>query len=795
MSSMLLEVRQAARRLIGSPGYSASVFLTLSLGLALSLGMYTVLNGVVLNGLPYPGGERVVEVSGANAARNETGEALTGAEAFALDDVPVFEASGWYVWGGENVLTGDRPREITINNVSAGFFEALGVRPQLGRWIDARDIGPERQAVVLSDEEWERLSNRDPDIVGKTLRFDDETVTVVGVMPPGFGNGAGLWRAADPGWYSNNPAVFVNARYLNAVARLKPDLEPAQVRNALDAFSTRVRETHGLDDAGWRLRTTSLLEIAIGDVRGVLAGVFVVSLVVLAIACANVGGLLAARLVARERELAIVQALGATSGHVWRSVLFELLWLTTFASAAAFLLLVAGLEIFRNMAAGIVPRAADVALDPAVAGFALLLVIVCPLAIAVPFGISLRRRMAGNLNGSGKGASIAGATAMRALPLAGLALATTALIAGTAVALSLDRLRDVDPGFRTENVYAVQLFHGGGPDEWRRFANSVIGNMRSEPDVENVAMTTAPPLSHIGSFTVDAKVAGRAEPEPLQIGLRRVTPEYLDVMQQPLRRGRGFLGSDDAAAPKVAIVNETFARRVFPGEDALGRDIELPLGNGERISYRIVGIASDIRNAGLRAMPDPEILVPFAQSPWVGMTFLVHAPYAGDSLLERLQEAVWADDPTEAMTRVYRLEDEIAEELAQVIFFTRMLGGFALVALLLAAFGTYSVIAFLQRRQVTEIGVRLALGAQPADMARRVLTQGVTLALLAGVGGSLAAIAVLRLLGNQLYGVGAGSPALYAFGIGGVLLAAVLASLMPAFRAARVQPMAALRYE
>lgn len=795
MRSILLELRQSARRLAGSPGYGASVFLTLSLGLALSVGMYTVLNGVVLKGLPYPGGERVVEVSAANAARNENGESLTAAEAFALQDVPVFEAAGWYVWGGATVLSGERPREITVNHVSANFFAALGVPPQLGRWIDERDIGPERQAVVLSDAEWERLANRDPDIIDQPLRLDDETVTVVGVMPPEFGNGAGMWRAADPAWYSQNPAVFANARYLNAVARLKPDLEPVDVRNALDAFSARIRETHGLDDAGWRLRTTSLLEIAIGDVRGVLAGVFVVSLVVLAIACANVGGLLAARLVARERELAIVQALGATSGHVWRSVLFELLWLTVFAAAAALLLLFAGLEVFRNMATGIVPRAAEITLDPAVAGFALALVVLCPLAIAVPFGIGLRRRMAGNLHAAGKGSSIGGTGAMRALPLVGLALATTALIAGTAVALSLDRLRDVDPGFRTDNVYAIQLFHGGGPDEWRRFANAVMTNMRAEADVERVALTTAPPLSHIGSFTVDARVRGRAQPEPLQIGLRRVSTDYLEVMQQPLRAGRAFLASDDASAPKVAIVNQTFARRVFPDEDAVGRDIELPLGNGARVPYRIVGVASDIRNAGLRVAPEPEILIPFAQSPWVGMTFLVHAPNAGPGLLERLQEAVWADDPTEAMTRVYRLEDEIAEELAQVTFFTRMLGGFALIALLLAAFGTYSVVAFLQRRQTTEIGVRLALGAKPAVIARRVLLHGATLAALAGIAGSLAAVAVLRLLGSQLYGVGAASPVLYAGGLAGVLLAAVLASLMPAWRAARVQPMAALRYE
>jgi len=795
MSTLFSEICRSARRLLASPGYSAGVFVMLSIGLALSLGMYTVLNGVLLSALSYPGGERVVEIYSVNPGQNEESGALTAAEAFALADSEAFEYAGWFVWGGATVLSGDRPREITINNVSAEYFPALGVRPQVGRWINAGDIGPERQAVVLSDEEWERLANRDPGIVGKTLKLADETVTVVGVMPADFATGVGLWRAANPAWYSENNATFINARYVNAAGRLAEGIDSERAANTLDALAARIRDTHGMTDNGWRMRTTSLLDLAVGDVRGVLAGVFIVSLVVLAIACANIGSLLAARLAARERELAIVQALGATSGHVWRSLLFELLLLAFASTAAALLVLLVGLDVFRVMAGDILPRADEIVLDPGVAVFAFALALLCPLLVAIPFGLQLRKRMAGNLHASGKGAIGIHRGALRALPLAGLALATTALIAGTAVALSLDRLRDVDPGFRTNNVYAVQLFHGGGPQEWRRFGGVVITQIEAEPDIESVALTTAPPLATIGSFTIDIQVPGRAEPEPLQAGLRRVSSGYLDVLDQRLLRGRAFTAADDENSANVAIINETLARRVFPDVDPVGRDIALPLGNGPRVEFRVIGITADIRNAGLRSPSDAEILVPFEQSPWVGMTFLVHAPHAGAGLLERMQEAIWRVDPEEAMTRVYRLEDEIAAQLKQVAFFTRMLGGFALVALLLAAFGTYSVIAFLQRRHVMETGIRLALGAKPRDVACRVLRQGVMLALFAGIAGSLAAVAVLRLLGSQLFGVNAASPALYLSGIGGVLLAALLASAAPALRAARIQPMAALRYE
>jgi putative ABC transport system permease protein len=452
------------------------------------------------------------------------------------------------------------------------------------------------------------------------------------------------------------------------------------------------------------------------------------------------------------------------------------------------------LGAFRSLAADTLPRADEISFDPVVAAFAAGLALLCPLLVAAPFALRLRRRMSANLN-AGKGQGSASSGALRVLPVAGLALATCALIAGTAVALSLDRLRSVDPGIHTDDVYGVQVYYGGGPDEWRRFAREVLARLAAEPDVAGVAMTTMPPFADVGRFMIDVEVPGRERTEPLRASLQRVSPDYLDVVGQRLQRGRGVLESDDATAPKVAIVNETFARRLFEGKDAVGRYVGLPLGDGPPEQYRIVGVAADMRNAGLKSAPAPEIFVPFMQSPWVGMTFLVRAPRAGAGLLERMQEAIWAVAPEEGVSHVSPLRDDLQAQFGQAIFFARMLGGFAVLALLLAAFGTYSVIAFVQRRQITETGVRLALGAAPVLVARHVLSQGVKLAAVAGVAGSLAAILVLRLLAGQLFGVGAASPVLYAAGVGGVLLAALLASIGPALRALRVNPMEALRHE
>lgn len=793
---VVYELGSALRRLARRPSYSLAVLMTLGIGIALSAGMFTVLRGVVLQGLPYPGGERVVSVSSYNTEHGVERGNLTPAEAIAVPDVAAFEHAGWYTWGGATVLSGERPREFTMNRVSAGFFPALGVAPLLGRWITAADTAGAADTVVLSYTEWDRLTGRDPDVIGKPLALAGETVTVVGVMPPEFiypSTQVGFWRAGPDVDLASNTAILLNARYVNVVGRLADGVSPAQARAQLDAMSAGLHAEHGIESA-WRLDSVSLLELSIGDVRGALVGVFIVSLVVLAIACANAGGLLAARLAARRRELAVMQALGATSVRIWRGIFLELLLLGVFGMMLAVGILYVGIDAFTTHAQGIIPRAASIVLDMPVLLFAGAVAMLCPLLITVPIALSLRRHFAANLQGAGKGIASA-ARGVAVLPVAGLALATAALIAGGAMLHSIDNMHAADPGYRTGGIHAVQMFKGGGPDVWRSFAAAVAGEMKAQYDVEDVAVTTAAPMSLIGGFAIDVQVPDRELPEPLQAGLRRVTPNYLDMIEVPILRGRGFVTADDAIAPRVAIISETLARRVFGDLDPVGRDIALPLGDGPRVEYRVVGVSADIRNAGLRNPPEPEVLIPFAQTPWVGMTFLVDAPRAGDDLIARLQQAIWTHDPEEATTRIYLLADDVAAQSARVAFFGRLLGGFAILAALLAAFGTYSVIALIQRQRISETGIRLALGADPARIARQVFRFGAAIALAAGMIGSLVAFAVLRLLATQLFGVSAADFELYVFGIAAVALTALAASALPAWRAARIAPVDALHHE
>ena len=783
-------------RLLKRPGYSAGVILTLGIGVALAVGMFTVLRGVVLQGLPYPGGERVVAVVTDNPEMGVRAGNLTGAEALALSTVDAFEASGWFTWGGLTVLSDGRPREVGANQVSAGYFETLGIQPLLGRWIDERDADAGISHIVLSHTEWDRLTGRDPDVIGKTIPLADGPATVVGVMPPEFTHPSrtvGIWHAARESNLNPNQPVFLHARYVDGIGRLAPGVTPEQARAQLTAMVDGIKDEYGLKNA-WQAHTVSLLDQLIGEVRGALFGVFAVSLVVLAIACANAGSLLAVRLAARHRELAVMHALGATAGRVWRGIFAEMLVLGVAASALALALLVLGLDVFKALAEGILPLARTMQIDAHVFGFALAVALLCPLLVTLPSALGLKRRFGAGLQVAGKG--IAGnARRMTALPIAGLALATAALVAGGAMLYSLDRMHATDPGFRTDGLHAVQMFKGGGPDVWRTFATAVADEMRAEYDVVDVAVTTAAPLSVIGGFKIDLALPGRELPEPMQASLRRVSPNFLDVIDVPLLRGRGFTAGDDAAAPKVAIINQTLATRVFGDLDPIGRDISLPLGQGERVPYRIIGVAADIRNAGLRNPTEPEVLLSFAQSPWVGMTFVVDAPSAGDDLIERLQAAIWKHDPQEATTRIYTLADDLAAQSQQVAFFGRMLGGFAILAALLAAFGMYSVVALMLQQRVPEIGVRLALGAAPVQIARGVLNSGFRLALVAAAIGAGLALAVLKLLASQLYGVAATDWQLYAFGIAATIITALVASALPARRAATIAPAVALHHD
>lgn len=799
MNALSQDFRFALRRLRKDAGFSIAVLSMLALGLAASVAMFSVLRGVVLSSLPYPDAPRVVAVAAQNAPQSVADGQLTPAEAFALErDDALFAAFGFYTWNGITVIEGGKPREITTNVVSSEFFPALGITPLHGRWLDAGDGDASTPRIVLSYEEWQRLFGGDANAIGQLVDSDRGRVEVVGVMPPTFAfpwSGVGGWQPMSRKGSDESAPGFRFARFLFGIGRLARGVSREQAKSRLEAISAEVRERHGLDDIGWRIGAKQVLEEMIGSVRAVLWGAFAIALLVLAIACTNAGILVNARLVARGRELAIAQALGAGAARLRRVLALEIALIVVVAVALGTWLIQLGLEAFRALAADSLPRVDAIGVDSTVVAFAFAAGAVA-VALILAQGWRIATHPAEAMRHSGATlASRSASTRQRFLPSIGIAMSTVAVVAAFALALSLAAMQAVPPGFRTEGVYVLQMFRDDEREAFVPFATQVQERLLALPGVERVAVSTSTPMSGIGTYVVDVQVPGRDEAEPLQASVRRVTPGYLDLLAIPLLGGRNFTGEDRAGTERVALVSRALAQRVFGSESPLDRRILLPLRSGPRVEYRIVGLVEDVRNEALRSAPQPEVLVPFAQSPWLGMSFLVHGATLKPDILEQMQAVVWEIDPREGITRMFPLAEDVELQLQPAKFFARTIGLFALVSLFLGALGVYAVSAFVQRRRTAEYGLKLAIGAQPRAMAAEVLGETLRVAAIGMAMGLLGAWLALRLLSAQLYGVAAEGLGAYAGGIAAIAFAALLAGLLPALRAARIDPMTALRNE
>ncbi len=795
MRALLSDLRFACRRLGTAPGFTTATITMLALGMALSLLMFSVLNNVILAGLPFPGGDRVVAVRSENVERQASG-GLTPAEALRLaeGDAP-FEQFGYYGWGGLTVFDdAARPREITIVNVGPGFFSALGIQPLHGRPFGNADYEAEAAVTVLSHAEWQRQFGGDPAAIGRRIDTSGGPIEVVGVMPPEFAMPSAdvaAWRPYPRSAFMTDQAWHWNARFLSGVALLP---EGRDISDALESISAGLREQFRLED-GWRLRTMPLLELIIGKSGGVLWGAFAMALLVLLIGCANVAILVDARQVAQRHEQALVQALGASRLRVFRVLLLEISLLGLAAAVFGLLLAWAGIDFLRDLAQGSVPRAGAITIAPSVLGFALLISLTLPFLAAAAGSLRLHGEAAEVMRSGGKGMTGRSKRQKRALPALGVALSTISLVAASALLLSLVRLQQVNPGFRSDNVHALQMFRDAAPAEAWQFGEQLLERLQALPGVEEVAITSVAPLSLIGGFSVDVKLPESDQPEAYQVGVRRVSPGYLDVLDIPMLAGRGIETGDRAGSEAVAVVNRELARRLFGDGPALNRVLELPLGNGPRVPYRVVGVMEDIRNDGLRAPPAPELLLSYARDPWIGMTFLVRSSKSLPGLDQQIADSLWQLDPREGITRQFTLGGELATQLRSARFFARTIGAFAGSALLLAALGVYAVAALEQQRRIGEFGLRLAIGASPLALGTRILRDS-TKTVAAGVAlGLFGAWAALRLLSAQLFGLEHGHASVIALGVALLWIAAFVAALLPAWRAARVDPMQALRWQ
>lgn len=812
---MLADLRLAVRRLRAHPAFALAVVLTLGLGLGANAALYTLLRSVLLRPLPYARPERLVVLRESLNDGNGTGPLSAATFRDWGARAPSLAAAAAWRSGSATLEGGPRPERVPAVDATPALFPALGVRPLLGRSFARGDDAPGAPpVVVLSELLWRTRFAADPRVVGRPVRLDGQPTTVIGVMPAAFrfGDGA-LWR---PLTFTPEQAADRGAHNLQVVARLRDDATLDGVRRELAAVAADLARQFPADERGRGAVVLSMRDAVVGDVRPVLLGLGGAVAAVLLVACANVAGLQLARAAARRREFAVRAALGAARGRLVRAALAESALLAGLGAAVAVPVAALTLRGLLPLAAGLLPETTPVRVDGTV--FAFLLGAAAATAV-LSGGLPAVRAGASDPHEALRegGRSAVGARtsqrARRALVVGEVALALV-LVTGAGLLLqSVARLAAVDPGLDATGVLTAHMAlpvarYGAAGARSDRFLRPVLARLAAAPGVRAAGLTTALPLQSFwinGDFSITGRPAepGRAP----QAEERVVSAGYFAALGIPLKRGRLLDDTRDVAgAPGALLVNETLARRYFPGADPVGRGVSLGGAAGDSLRATIVGVVGDVRQVGLDQPPQPELYMPYAQAdvpalaPYLDavlgtVTLVIRAagpPAAAERLVRRAVADVDAAQPVFAVVPMTRVVADAVGDRRLVLV---VLGAFAGLALGLAAAGLYAVVAYQAAQRTREIGVRVALGAHAGAVRALVLGEGARLAAAGVVVGAVLALPAARLLRSRLYEVGAADPATFA---GAALLFAVvalLASWLPARRAARVDPVSALRAE
>ena len=798
---MLQEVRQAFRSLVRNPALSVPAVLCLALAIGANTAIFSVLDAVLVRPLPFAEPARLIAIQ----EERHSAEGVNQGSVSPANYMDWTAASrtladaGVYVdWPVHLTGAGD-PVELPAQYVTRSFFTTLGVAPAIGRvFTPAEDAPNGPAAVVVSDGFWRQRLGGARDVLGRVVTIDGEPVTIVGVMPPGFavpGTAPELWRplAFDPA----RDYRATSGRYLQALARLAPGVTIEQADTELRTIAARLAGEHPFFNTGWSTAIAPLREHVVGGTRAPLLVLSGVVLFVLLIACANVANLQIARAGARQRETAVRAALGATRWQVMRGYLAESVLLALVGGGLGLLLAVWGTRALVAAAPADLPRLGEIAVDARTLAFTAVLSIVT----GVLFGLApalhaARADLQHSLRQGGRGSSASAARG--ALVAAQVALSLVLLIGAGLMIRSFLRLSAVELGFEPAGVLTAQISLPGSryADSTRQlgFFEELLPRIRAIPGVEAASAVNRLPFAGIGSISA-FWVEGSQVPihEAPSADIKVVDPEYFRTLRIPVLRGAGFTAEHTAASPLVVMVDETLVRTVFAGGDPVGRRIVLPWA--QELHAEIIGVVGDVRAAGVDSLPRPSLYWSLAQFPWDRADLVVRA--AGDPapLAAAVARELHAVDPDLPLAEVRPFESYVGASMATRRFVMLLLGAFAAVAVVLSAIGIAGVITNVVVQRTREIGVRLALGAQPLDVLRMVLKQGMTLAAAGIVAGLIGAAVLTRLLRGLLYGT---SPTdLLTYAAVALLLAtvALVATWVPALRATRVNPITALQAE
>jgi predicted permease len=811
LEQMWQDVRYAARMLRKSPGFTAVAVLTLALGIGANTAIFSVVYAVLLRPLPYanPGQLVLVFQSKPQDQVPFTGLSYVNfaecrAQSRAFAEMAANQAH-------ELTLTGvGQPSHLSTMVVTPEIFSLLQAQPLLGRTFLPEDGKRGAAAVViLSENLWRSQFGADPNLVGRSISLDKRLFTVVGIMPASFQSllltaHEDIWipLAQDPlfgPWMSR-----FGGHWLRVIGRLKPGASLVLAQTEMNAMSAALAQEDPADNAGWQIRVEPLQQEVVGKSKPALLVLLGAVGLVLLIACVNIANLLLSRASSRAREIALRIALGAGRTRIIRQLLTESAVLGLLGGIAGIVLAYWGVHVLGSLLPADLPRAQTIRVDGWVLGFALLLSIVASFIFGLTpsFFAADSSLQTGLKESAGRSGEAGGYRRVRSfLAVAEIALAMVLLVAAGLLLRSFTMLTSVNPGFSAEHVVKADIslpqFQYSTPQQWTAFSKALLERIQAQPGLKDVAMVVPLPLDE-GNVNLGFEIVGNPPLPPgaaITADYSSVSPDYFRVMQIPLLRGRVFNDHDAPSAPRVAVISETLARRFFPNQDVLGKQLIFGFPPDGSAAREIVGIVGDVRDTSLSEMPGPMMYVPFAQAPFWGGQVVVRSNLSSSSVAASIRKATHEIDKDLPVTDIATLPETLDASVAQPRFRTLLIGLFGLIALLLAAVGIFGVISYSVSRRTHEIGIRVALGATPANVLRLVLGESAKLVLLGLAWGIPAALGLTRFLASLLFEVHPADPLTF-IGVAILLtLVALIACYVPARRAMRVDPMVALRYE
>jgi predicted permease len=822
------DLRYGMRMLMKSPGFTAIAVLTIALGVGAITAIFSLVNATLLRALPYPNSEELVSVVDDLPGVGAQDVGISVPEWHDFERSGIFQYISPLGFGSVNLTGSSHPARAMFSAVPPNYFAMLGVKPQLGRIFPADDHTPGfTLEVIISDGLWKRAFASDPAILGKSLRLDNDLYQVVGVLPPGYVNpGRTLEESSPEVWAATGfaappaPPPLRKLRFLTpTIARLRPGLTIAVAQSQMDALVASLQKQFPDEypaQSGWRVRLVPLKETVVGNTRQSLILLLGAVCMVLLIGCVNVANLLLARAGRRGREMAVRQSLGAGRRRLVAQLLTESLLLALAGGIAGLLVLFGTRSFLLRMVPESLPRLNEVGISWAVLLFAMGASLVSGAIFGLAPALSASRLdLTSVLKREGRGATRSGeqARTRRWLVITELALSLVLMICAGLLLRSFGDLLKVRLGFNPEKVMAVRMWlpipNDPETDIYRTAAQEaplvreIVRRSKTLPGVEEAALgdLAAVPLAHGPNdlnaipLLFEGRENSGAQP-PLGYAVI-VSPEYFRLLGIPLRQGRLFNEFDNDKTPNVTVVNETFARTYWPNENPVGKAVKIP-ASGDRASLAlttVIGVIADAHTESLAEVSKPELFLSLYQRRSKDLAIFVRGQLNTADIQDQLREQVQSVNPELPVFGVQTLSEMVTDSLSERRFSLEMVGLFALTALLLAGLGVYGVISYIVSERTHEIGIRLALGAQSESVMKMILRQGLRLALVGAAIGLVCSAIVSRFLAGLLYGVRPTDPLTF-LGVAILLvLVAVLATVVPARRALRVDPMTALRHE